>query len=79
MKEHDEHEMPKPCMTWRHAIAAVPVWLRISPKPATCMYTINLKYCKITKPVTLFENTKPNTRKLEAGLEYSEFEFELPG
>lgn len=31
------------------------------------------------KPVTLFENTKPNTRKLEAGLEYSEFEFELPG
>lgn len=43
------------------------------------MYTIKLKYCKITKPVTLFENTKPNTRKLEAGLEYSEFEFELPG
>lgn len=34
---------------------------------------------KITKPVTLFENTKPNTRKLEAGLEYSGFEFELPG
>ena len=62
MKEHDEHEMPKPCMTWRHAIAAVSVWLRINHET-----------------VTLFENTQPNTRKLEADLEYSEFEFELPG
>lgn len=44
------------------------------------MYIYNkVKVLQNHETVTLFENTKPNTRKLEAGLEYSEFEFELHG